>query len=153
MKICEVNREPINAEVRNKVSNLVLKYLAEELVHQLQPIAKALHEVQNDKCTIAQAVDVWKKLLCHFTNNKQAEKMVKKIYEQFITKAHMLANMLHPTLQGKMLSAEEVNITMEYANENYVTLVPVIMKFQAKSPPFQAFKFTESITKTLTAIE
>ena len=52
-----------------------------------------------------------------------------------------------------MLSAEEVNITMEYANEKYVTLVPVIMKFQAKSPPFLVFKFTESVTKTLTAIE
>ncbi len=51
-----------------------------------------------------------------------------------------------------MLSAEEVNITMEYANEKYATLVPVIMKFQAKSP-FQAFKFTESVTKTLTAIK
>ena len=62
MKICEVNRESINTEVRNKVSNLVLKYLAEELLHQLQPIAKALHEVQSDECTIAQAVDVWKKL-------------------------------------------------------------------------------------------
>ena len=79
--------------------------------------------------------------------------MVKKIYEQFITKAHMLANMLHPTLQGKMLSVEEVNITKECANEKYVTLVPVIMKFQAKSPPFQAFNFTESISKTLMAIE
>lgn len=153
MKICEINREAIDTEVRNKVSNLGLKHSAEELLDRLQPIAKALDEVQSDKCTIAQAVDVWKKLLGHFTNNKQAEKLVKKRYEQFITKAHLLANMLHPALQGKMLSAEEVNITMEYANEKYATLVPVIMKFQAKSPPFQAFKFTESVTKTLTAIE
>lgn len=153
MKICEVNREAIDTEVRNKVSNLGLKRSAEELLDRLQPIAKALDEVQSDKCTIAQAVDVWKKLLGHFTNNKQAEKLVKKRYEQFITKAHMLANMLHPALQGKMLSSEEMNITMEYANEKYATLVPVIMKFQAKSPPFQAFKFTESVTKTLTAIE
>ncbi len=78
---------------------------------------------------------------------------MKKRSEQFISKAHMLANMLHPVLQGKMLSAEEVNITVEYANEKYATLVPVIMKFQAKSPPFQAFKFTECVTKTLTATE
>ncbi len=52
-----------------------------------------------------------------------------------------------------MLSAEEANITMEYANEKYAILVTVIMKFQAKSPPFQVFKFTESVTKILTAIE
>ena len=85
MKICEVNREAIDTEVRNKVSNLDLKRSAEELLDRLQPIAKALDEVQSDKCTIAQAVDVWKKLLGHFTNNKQAEKLVKKRYEQFIT--------------------------------------------------------------------
>ncbi len=42
---------------------------------------------------------------------------------------------------------------MVYANEKYATLVPVIMKFQAKSPPFQAFKFIESVTKTMTATE
>ncbi len=52
-----------------------------------------------------------------------------------------------------MLTAEEVTITMEYTNEKYATLVPVIRKFQAKSPPFQAFKFTERVTKTLTATE
>ncbi len=78
---------------------------------------------------------------------------MKKRYEQCITKAHILTNMLHPPLQGKMLIAEEVNITMEYANEKYATLVPVFMKFQAKSPPFLAFMLTESVTKTLTAIE
>ncbi len=55
----------------------------------------------------------------------------------------MLANRLPPALHGKILSAEEVNVTMEYANEKYATLVLVIMKFQAKSPPFQAFKLKE----------
>ncbi len=42
---------------------------------------------------------------------------------------------------------------MEYAIEKYATLVLVIMKCRAKSPSFQAFKFTECVTKTLTANE
>ncbi len=51
----------------------------------------------------------------------------------------MLGNRLDPALHGKTYSAEEVNVTMEHDNEKYPTLVPVIMKFQAKSTPFQAF--------------
>ena len=77
MKICEVNREAIDSGVRNKVSNLGLKRSPEELLDQLQPIVKALYQAQSDKCTIAEAVDVLKKLLRHFTDNKQAEKLVK----------------------------------------------------------------------------
>ena len=65
----------------------------------------------------------------------------------------MLANILHPALQGRLLNAEELNTSMEFANEKYPKLVPIIMKFQAKSLPFQTFKFAESVTKTLTAIE
>ncbi|KAG7154976.1 hypothetical protein Hamer_G015564, partial [Homarus americanus] len=53
---------------------------------------------------------------------------------------------------GKALS-EEVNIAMEYANEKYLSVIPTIMKFRAKSPRFQAFKFTGAVTKTVSAIE
>ncbi len=88
MKICEVNREAIDTEVRNKVSNLGLKRSAEELLDWLQPITKTLDEVQSDKCTIAEAVDVWKKLLGHFTNNKQAEKLVKKVWTLYHQSSH-----------------------------------------------------------------
>ena len=148
-----VNREAINIEISNKVLNLRLKRSAEVLLDGLQPITNALDKVQSDKCTIGEAVDVWKRLTIHFKNDKQVETIVKKRYEQFITKAHMLANILHPALQGRLLNAEELNTSMEFANEKYPKLVPIIMKFQAKSPPFQTFKFAESVTKTLTAIE
>ena len=120
---------------------------------RLQPIAKALDQVQRDKCTIAQAVNIWKELYDHLKNNQQVEKRLRKRYEQFITKAHLLANMLNPSLQGKVLDEEEMNMAMEYANEKYQALVPIIMKFQARSPPFQSFKFTEPVTKTMSATE
>ena len=78
----------------------------------MQPIAKALDQVQRDKCTIAHAVDIWKELCEHFKNTQQVKKLVRKRYEQFITKAHLLANMLNPSLQGKVLNEEEMNMAM-----------------------------------------
>lgn len=86
-------------------------------------------------------------------HDKDAVKAVKKRYDQVITKAHLLANLIHPSLQGKALSEEEVSSAMEYASEKFPSLVPIIMKFQAKSPPFNAFKFSDSVTKTMTAAE
>ena len=42
---------------------------------------------------------------------------------------------------------------MDYANEKFPLLVPVIMKFQAKSSPFHAYKFSDSVTKCMSAVE
>lgn len=58
MKICEVDREKIDILVRDKVSNLLLKRSAEDLLARLEPIAVALDKVQSDKCTIGEAVDI-----------------------------------------------------------------------------------------------
>ena len=153
MKICEVDREKIDIKVRDKVSNLSLKRSAEDLLARLEPIAVALDKVQSDKCTIAEAVDIWKGLFTSLSNDKDSMNAVKKRYNQVITKAHLLANLIHPSLQGKALTEEEVNTAMEYASEKFPSLVPIIMKFQAKSPPFHAFKFSDSVIKTMSATE
>ncbi|XP_076038547.1 uncharacterized protein LOC143023811 [Oratosquilla oratoria] len=152
MKICEVDREQIDVRVREKVSNLTLKRSAEDLLARLEPIAVALDKAQSDKCTIAEAVNMWKELITTLSNGRDALTAVRKRYDQVITQAHLLANLIHPSLQGKLLS-EEVNNAMDYANERFPSLVPVIMKFQAKSPPFHAFKFSDFVTKSMSAVE
>ena len=152
MKICEVDREQIDVRVREKVSNLTLKWSAEDLLARLEPIAVALDKAQSDKCTIAEAVNIWKELITTLCNDRDALTDVRKRYDQVITQAHLLANLIHPSLQGKLLS-EEVNNAMDYANERFPSLVPVIMKFQAKSPPFHAFKFSDSVTMSMSAVE
>lgn len=43
----------------------------------------------------------------------------------------------------------EVNISMEYANEKYPLIVLTIMNFQAMLPPVQAFKFLDIVSKTI----
>ncbi len=71
------------------------------------------------------------------------------VYSQVLTQALLLANLIHPSWQGKALTEEEVNTALEYPNEKFPSLVPIIMKFQAKSPPFHTFKFSDSVTKTM----
>lgn len=124
MKICEVDRDMIDPGIRKKVSDFMLKRSAEDLLARLLPIAKALDQMQNDKCTIAEAVDIWKELCGQFRNNKEVEKIVKKRYNQVVTNVHLLANMIHPSLQEKALCEEEVNTALEYANEKYPLLIP-----------------------------
>ena len=84
---------------------------------------------------------------------QNCSKSCEKRYDQVITQAHLLANLINPSLQGKALTAEEVNTAMDYANEKFPLLVPVIMKFQAKSSPFHAYKFSDSVTKCMSAVE
>ncbi|CAB4055413.1 unnamed protein product [Lepeophtheirus salmonis] len=50
--------------------------------------------------------------------------------------AFVLNKGFDPSLQRKELNEEEMNMAMGYANEKYPALVPIIMKFQARSPPF-----------------
>ncbi|CAB4066804.1 unnamed protein product [Lepeophtheirus salmonis] len=52
-----------------------------------------------------------------------------------------------PDNKANELNEEEMNMAIESANEKYQTLVPIIMKFQARSPPFQLFKLAEPVTK------
>ncbi len=78
MKICEVNREQIDVKVREKVSNLTLKRSAEDLLARLEPKPVALEKVQNDKCTIAEAVNIWKELITTLCNDRDAVTAAKK---------------------------------------------------------------------------
>ncbi|CAB4060705.1 TLX3 [Lepeophtheirus salmonis] len=117
------DREMIYPAVRSKVPNIVLKHSAEEQVARLQPIAKGIDQVQKDKCTIVQAVNIWKELCYHLKNNQQMESLVRKRYKEFITKVHLVSN---------MLNEEEMKIAIEYANKKYPPLVPIIMKNQTR---------------------
>ncbi len=109
----------------------------------------ALDKVQNDKCTVAETVNIWKELITTLCNDRDAVPAAKKRFDQVITQTHLLANLIHPSLQGKLLSAKEMNNAMECANEKFPSLVPVIMEFQAKSPHFHAFKFSDPVTKCM----
>ena len=64
-------------------------------------------------------------------------------YNQAVTDAHLLANVLHPKYKGKNLNGEELSRAMALTSE-FPGLMPITMKFQAKSAPFHEAKFAQS---------
>ncbi len=82
----------------------------------------ALDKVQSDKCTIAEAVNIWKELIITWCNDRDAVTAAKQRFDKVITQAHLFANLIHPSLQGNLLSAEEMNNAMECANEKFPQL-------------------------------
>ena len=154
MKICESFRGKIDKDVLAKVQNVGLKRSAEELLDRLLPISMALDRVQQDKCCIADVVEVWADLLNTLGSSPVTcvTESINRRYKQAVIDAHMLANVLHPKYQGKNLKEEETSRAMALASE-FPGLIPITMKFQAKSPPFHESKFAEEAIQSLTPYE
>jgi len=156
VKICEneARRDKIDPIVKGKVTNMGLKRSAEELRDQLNPIANALDKMQSDTCTIAMAVDIWKSLGEEFESApREVKRKYNARYDQAVTPAHLLAYLIDPHLCGKKLSQEEDDQAMEYAREKWPSLIPLIIKFKAQTPPCQSFKFDANVLKSVSSIE
>lgn len=155
MKICEDNRDKIDATVKSKVANLGLKRTAEDLHARLSPIAVALDKMQSDTTMLAEAVEIWKELGGNLMSmgNREVTKKFKARYNQAITPAHLVANLIHPTYRGKSLIDDEKDTALEYASQKWPSIMPMIIKFQAQSRPFQACKFTEAVTQAVSTAE
>ncbi|CAB4059569.1 unnamed protein product [Lepeophtheirus salmonis] len=88
--------------------------------------------------------EVKKEVIDPAVRSKVSNIGLKHSAEELFPRFQPIVKALH---QGKELNKEEMNMTIEYANEIYP------MKFQGKSPPFQAFMFTEPVTKTMSDTE
>jgi hypothetical protein len=111
LKICEANRNVIDSTVQQKVSNMVLKRSAEDLLARLETIAVALDSAQSDRCNIADVVDIWKKLESKLPcDDKTVKQKFKSRYGQAVTPSHLLANLLHPRYQGQSLNDSEKKV-------------------------------------------
>lgn len=148
LKICEEHRDRIDPTVKTKVSNMVLKRSAEELLGRLRPIAIALDRMQRDTTMLAESVDVWKELRDQLglLDNREVTRKFERRYEQAMTPAHLLANLLHPTHRGARLTDDERDAALDYASRRWPSIMPMIVKFQAQSRPFQPCKFTDDVT-------
>ena len=71
LKVCEENRDEMDAGIANLVKNFGLKRNAEDFPSRLKPISIALDRSQRDACGIADPVDIWKQLRKDFTEKKQ----------------------------------------------------------------------------------
>lgn len=145
-QICDENRDTIDATIRQKVGNIALKRASEELLARLKPVAVALDKTQSDKCTIADSVVIWKRLLTEIEdlNQRNATRIVEDRYEMAVTDTHLLAYLLHPKYRGEDLTADEKARAFTCA-AGIPGLMPLIVQFEAKVGPFRPERFQADV--------
>ena len=144
---------PLTPHIKSKVLDMNLKSNAEDLLHRLKPVAKALNKLQTNQTKISEAVEIWKALREELLNILPSDKVniVERRYKQAIEDVHLLANMLDPRFLGSNLSDEEEETAMQLADEDFPILLPIILQLRGRSAPFnKPYLFKESVLKNLT---
>lgn len=158
LKICEDNRNKIDNEIYEKVTNMVIKRSAEDLLKIYKPIAIALDTLQKSNASLSDAVEVFKQLEATFEQedaNIIQLSLLKRRYKMAITPAHFLTFLLDPTKTKFQLTAEEETEAFNYAQNEYPGsgLLPLLIKLQAKSAPFKAVMFSDEVIKNVTPLQ
>src|SRR5271155_1305598 len=69
-----------------------------------------------------------------------------------LTPSHLLANIIHPKYCGKTLTDAEYEAGMEHASTKYSQIIPNLVNFKAKAPPFPQFMFQENVIQTVSPL-
>ncbi|CAG5001746.1 unnamed protein product [Parnassius apollo] len=155
IKICEENKENIDRVVAQKLSNII-KRSAEDMLQISKPISVALDRLQASYAILSDTVQCFIELEATFgSNGASAEQInaLKMRKNQAITPAHLLAFLIDPTKNNHKLTTEERVSAMDFALKYYqnIGLLPLIIKYEAKSESFTEIMFTEEIKKLILA--
>lgn len=155
LKICDEHQDAIDKTVQNIVSNIGLKRNVDDMINQLKPISCALDKVQKNNCTLSDCVFIWKELgeKINSSKNKEVIQKFKNRYCMALTATHFLTYMLDPRQKVSDLTQEEKTSALDFAKSKYQELLPFIIKFNAKSTPFQESYFDYEITSCVTPYE
>lgn len=156
-RISEEHKEKIDSIIREKISNIHLKRSAEDYLKILKPISIAIDRLQKTDATIADGVEQFKILENYFEETNLTLHQVQKFknrYNMCITPYHLLAFLIDPT-KTQSLTYTEKNIALQTAKELYPDsgLLPLIIKFLAKSEPFNDIMFQDDILKSVKPID
>lgn len=159
VKICEEHRNDIDRDISTLVSNISIKRNAEDLLGRLKPISCALDLIQQDQCTIAHCVVIWKKLLIKLNEKLDSSADKKKVmsrYSQAITPYHIIAHMLSPSncnIKDNIdLTEEEKQNALAVTRKDFPEVMPTLLRFQAKVPPYDVM-MDETVTSSMRDIE
>ena len=129
------------------LKDVVLFKNVEDAVIVLKPIAEALNFIQSNKCTIADAVDSWKKLVKKFRDKcvegKEWLERAEKRYNSSVPDSWFAAHLLCPQYAFEDLSASELKKADEWIKSNYPECRPSLIDFIAEKKAFQE-QFEES---------
>lgn len=157
LKICDEHQDAIDKTIQNIVSNIGLKRNVDDMINQLKPISCALDKIQKNNCTLSDCVFIWKELgeKINSTKNKEVIQKYKNRYCMALTATHFLSYMLDPREKASAheLTQEEKTSAFDFAKSKYPALLPLIIKFNAKSTPFHEPYFDSDITSCVTPYE
>lgn len=149
VKVCDENRDKISKDVHLKVMNLGLKREAESMLEIMKPVAVALDTIQKNNCSLGDVVEVWKNLKEKLGNNSKISASFEKRYNQAMSSAHYLANLVHPSYCGAKLKEAEKEEAIEYANSKFgAQFLILVLKHKAKS-----FMHQDEVVKNLDPLE
>ena len=78
--------------------------------------------------------------------------ILKNWFDQAIRPFHMLAYMLHPLHNGKLLTTDQKKTARQWLIENHPSYLTTLIAYEAKSLPFPPSYFHESTIQTLNPI-
>lgn len=142
------HEELIDVRIKNLIHNVGLLNESKHLLQQLQPISKALDELQSDTATVADSCEQWLDLL-QCPSLEPHKKQVQTRMDQAMTPCHYLANLLHPVYRGKKLQPDHINAAQECLLEINPEVLPELLNFMADSLALpKAMLHAATISKT-----
>ena len=133
----------IDAHITKIVNNVGLFREVKNHIEQFHPIARALDRAQSDSATLADTCEDWLDLL-ESPNLAVFNSQIKKRFNQAMTPAHFLANLLDPKYLGAKLSPEQKEKGKEVLDSYSEDLVPLTYQLAAKLEPFPVRMFGPS---------
>ena len=123
------------------MEDIQFKRTAADLLEIFKPLGKALHEVQSDTCFIGECYQIWYNL-----RNKTPEQFAEitcQRYEKALKEKPVIfaANLLDHRSTGNNLDTENVSNAFNYIKDVDQQIVPEVMKFMSKGPPYNAAYF------------
>jgi len=135
MQIIQDHPEDVDTSVAQKVMNMGLFNQVRELSEQLRPIASAIDRAQCDNTNLADACDIFLRLLSEPVLAPYRE-TVQKRFKQAILPCHFVAHMMHPKYLGDGLTMDQVETAKMWLVGRDPTFLPAAIAFQAEADPF-----------------
>lgn len=153
VKLCDEEKQAFDAKIINAVQDMELKNKVSRYAEKMRKIARTLDIMQRDDTTIADAVNLWKKLKMFFESTG-VEKDIYAVEERLgknLTAPHFLAYLLHPKYRGADLTAEEKKSALEYARCYYSDAMADIIQFRGQTYPFEEYLFDSKTLEKVSA--
>jgi len=143
LQIIAKHEDIVEQLICNIINNVGLYREAKNLIDNLSPVAHALDRLQSDNTSIADACDVWGKLLMEECLQSHKEKIQKR-FDHAMTPEHFLAYSLHPKYRGQNLTSDQVQAAHELLLTKNPDLLAHLCNFQTETEPFLKSMFHDS---------